>query len=33
METKKCLKGTVARDFWPPIFSHESTPYGFLIQP
>ncbi len=28
---KTCIKGTVARDFWPPIFFHESTPYGFLI--
>ncbi len=25
------LKGTVARDFWPLVFFHESTPYGPLI--
>jgi hypothetical protein len=25
------LKGIVARDFWPLVFFHESTPYGPLI--
>jgi hypothetical protein len=25
------IKGTVARDFWPLFFFHESTPYGPLI--
>ncbi len=25
------LKGTVARDFWPLVFFHESTTYGPLI--
>ncbi len=25
------FKGTVARDFWPLVFFHESTTYGPLI--
>ncbi len=31
IKPKNCLKRIVAQDFWPPIFFHESTPYGYLI--